>query len=90
MNLDQLNTYVFRYKAVLFAVCIVIVLYLMGDNRLAALSVARVFMCLSSVGDMVLGWYKYQAGMGFVQTLLVPALMFIVFLALAIFLSIMI
>lgn len=88
MNLEQLNQYVYRYKAILLAICIVLVLILMSDNRITALAVALVFMCLSSIGDMVLGYYKFRAGMGFVQTLIVPVLMFLVFFSLAVYMGV--
>ena len=86
MDLAKLSQQIFKVKAVLFAICVVIVLIVLLalHERAKALGIALVFMCLSTIGDIVLGYFKNKAGLGFVSSLLVPAIMFVVFLFLAI------
>ena len=87
MNLEKLSHNIFRYKAVLFAACVVVIIMNL-DQRPKALSFALLFMSLSSIGDIILGYYKVKAGLGFVSSLLLPILMFLVFLSLAVFMQI--
>jgi hypothetical protein len=82
MNLARLSQQIFKIKAALFAICIVIVLLLIKD-RVQALGIVLVFMCVSTVGDIVLGYYKSKAGMGIASSLLIPLIMFVVFLFLS-------
>jgi phosphate starvation-inducible membrane PsiE len=87
MNLEKLSQFIFRYKVFLFLICVAVIINYL-DNRPKALSFALIFMSLSSIGDIILGYHKNKAGMGWVSSLLVPAVMFFVFMSLGVFMLI--
>jgi len=84
MDPEKLSQLIFRLKAALLLVCLAIIL-LVFKERTLALAVALAFMSLSSLGDIVLGFSKMKSGAGLAQSLLLPVIMFLVFMALSVF-----